>query len=47
MNFAVEMGSGVKIHIPNFMKIGSSNQKLIGGIQTHRQYGDRISILFF
>jgi hypothetical protein len=31
MKYAVEMGSGVIIYIPSFMKAGSGIQKLIGG----------------
>jgi hypothetical protein len=48
MKYAVEMGSGAMIYIPSFMKIGSGNQKLIGGrgvVQTHRQLGNRVSLL--
>jgi hypothetical protein len=30
MKYAVEMGSGVMIHILSFIKIGSGVQKLIG-----------------
>jgi hypothetical protein len=33
MKYAVEMGSGVMIYIPNFIKIGSGIQKLMGGIE--------------
>jgi hypothetical protein len=34
------------IYIPSFIKIGSGNKKLIGeDSQTHRQHGDRISLL--
>jgi hypothetical protein len=48
MKHAVEMGSGVMIYIPSFIKIVSGVQKLIGGnSQTHRQHGDRISLLSF
>jgi hypothetical protein len=48
MNYAVEMGSGAMIYIPSFIEIGSGIQKLIGGdSQTHRQHGDRISLLSF
>jgi hypothetical protein len=47
MKYAVEMGSGAMICIRSFIKIGSSIQKLILGIQRHRQHGDPISILFF
>jgi hypothetical protein len=28
---AVEIGSGVMIYIPGFIKTGSGNQKLVGG----------------
>jgi hypothetical protein len=35
MKQAVEMGSGAMIHIPSFIKFGSGNQKLIGGIHRH------------
>jgi hypothetical protein len=46
MKYAVEMGSGATIYIPSFIKIGSGIQKFIGGdTQTHRQHGDRISLL--
>jgi hypothetical protein len=31
MKYAVEMGSGAMIYIPNFIKIGAGIQKLIGG----------------
>jgi hypothetical protein len=42
MKYAVEIGSGTMI----FIKIGSAIQKLIGGdTQTHRQCGDRVSLL--
>jgi hypothetical protein len=30
MEHAVQMGSGAKIYIPNFMKTGSDIEKLIG-----------------
>jgi hypothetical protein len=40
MNYAFEMGRGVKIHLPSFIKIGSAIQKLVRGalkdIQTHK-----------
>jgi hypothetical protein len=46
MKYAVEMDSGAMIYVPGFIKIGSSIQKLIvGNTQTHRQVGDRISLL--
>jgi hypothetical protein len=48
MKYAVEMGSGAMIYIPSFIKIGSGIQKfMVGGgyTHTHRQHGDRISLL--
>jgi hypothetical protein len=45
MKYAVEMGSGAIIYIPSFIKIGSGIEKYIRGIHTHRQCGDRISLL--
>jgi hypothetical protein len=47
MNHAVEMGSGVMIYVPSFVKIGSAIQKLIWDTQAHRQHGDCISLLLF
>jgi hypothetical protein len=32
MQYAVEMGSGVMIYIPSFIKTGSGIQKLIVGV---------------
>jgi hypothetical protein len=47
MKYAVEKGSGAMIYIPNFIKISSGIQHLIGKYkQTHRQHGDIISLLF-
>jgi hypothetical protein len=47
MKCAVDMGSSAMIYIPSFIKIGSGIQKLIGGgTQTHRQLGDRRSLLY-
>jgi hypothetical protein len=40
MKCAAEMGSGVMIHIPSFIKIDSGVQKLLGGVHRHRQLGD-------
>jgi hypothetical protein len=46
MKYVVEIGSGATIYIPSFITIGSGIQKLIeGDSQTHRQYGDLISLL--
>jgi hypothetical protein len=47
MKCAVEIGSGAMICIPSLIKIGSGIEKLNGGAQTHRQHGDRISLLLF
>jgi hypothetical protein len=50
MKYAVEMGSDAVIFLVHtkFHKDGSGIQKLIGeDIQTHRQHGDRISLLLF
>jgi hypothetical protein len=45
---AVEIDSGAMIYIPSFIKIGSGIRKLFGwDTQTHRQHGDRISLLLF
>jgi hypothetical protein len=35
MKYATEMSSGDMIYISSFIKIGSANQKLIGGIHRH------------
>jgi hypothetical protein len=35
MKYAAEMGSGVMIYIPSFIKIGSGIRKLIKGIHRH------------
>jgi hypothetical protein len=37
VKYAVEMGSGAKIYISRFIKIGSGIQKLIGGIHIQTQ----------
>jgi hypothetical protein len=41
------MGSVAMIHIRNLIKAVSAIQKLIEGIQRHKQDGDRISLLIF
>jgi hypothetical protein len=41
------MGSGAAVYVPSFIKIGSRIQKLIGGIHTHRQQRDLISLRLF
>jgi hypothetical protein len=39
MKYAVELGSGVMVYIPNFIKIGLGIQKLIvGDTQTHTDH---------
>jgi hypothetical protein len=45
LKYTAEMGSGVMIYIPSFIKIGPGIQKLLCGIHGHRQHGDRISLL--
>jgi hypothetical protein len=35
MKYAFEMSSGAIVEIPSFIKIGSANQKLMGGINRH------------
>jgi hypothetical protein len=35
MKYAAEMGSGVMIYIPDFIKTGSGIQKIIRGINRH------------
>jgi hypothetical protein len=46
MKYAVEMGSVAKL--PSFIKIVSDIQMLIAGdFQTHKEHGDRISLLSF
>jgi hypothetical protein len=37
MKYAIEMGSGVLIHIPSFMKIGSDIEELVAGRFTESQ----------
>jgi hypothetical protein len=43
MKYVVEMSSGAMIHISSVIKIGSARVDT----QTHRQHGDRISVLSF
>jgi hypothetical protein len=46
MKYAIEMDSVVMIYIQGYIKIGSSIQKLTEvDTQTHRQNGDRISLI--
>jgi hypothetical protein len=42
MKYAVEMGSGVMIYIPSFIKINSGIQKLIGGYTDTQTDGNYI-----
>jgi hypothetical protein len=46
MKCTLEVDSSAIIYIPSFIKIGSGIQKL-RDMQTHRQYGDPISLLLF
>jgi hypothetical protein len=46
MKYEVEMGSGVMIYIPSFMKIGSRHSHVDrADTQIRRQRGDRICLL--
>jgi hypothetical protein len=47
MKYEFEMGSGVMIYIPSFIKNGSGIQKLTGGrhLQIHGEHEDGISSL--
>jgi hypothetical protein len=48
VKYAVKIGSRAMIHISSFIKIGSGIEKLLGRVaETHRQHGDRISLLLF
>jgi hypothetical protein len=47
MGYTAEIGSGAKINVLIFIKIGRDIQKLMGrDTQTHTQHGDR-SLFFF
>jgi hypothetical protein len=41
------MGSDAVIYVPNFIKIGSGVQKLIGRIHKHTQERELTSLLYF
>jgi hypothetical protein len=41
------MGSDAVIYVSSFIKIGSGVQKLIGGIHTHGQHRDIMSLPYF
>jgi hypothetical protein len=43
IKYAVEMGSGAMMYIPNFIKTGSGIHELTGNSQTHR-HTDRMEI---
>jgi hypothetical protein len=48
VKYAFEIGSGVIIYVPSFIKTGSGIQKLLGvDSQRHRQEGDLIGLLLF
>jgi hypothetical protein len=47
MKYAAEMSSGAMIYILSFITIYSALQKLMGDTLTHRQHGDRLSLLLF
>jgi hypothetical protein len=43
MKYAVKVGSGAVIYIPNFLKTDSSIKKLMSGEhKTYREHGDRM-----
>jgi hypothetical protein len=45
MKYAVEMGSGAMLYVPEFIKIGSDIEKLLGGLC--RQHGEHRRLLLF
>jgi hypothetical protein len=47
MKYAVEMGSGITLYIPSFIKIGSGIQKLIERDRQTCRNGGRVSLLSF
>jgi hypothetical protein len=48
MKYAAEMGSGATTYVPSFIKLVQALESLSGeGGQTHRQDGNRISLLLF
>jgi hypothetical protein len=49
MKYAVVIGSVTMIYIPSFIKIGSGRHSKVdkGDTQTHRQNGDRVSLILF
>jgi hypothetical protein len=48
MIYAIKMGSGTKIYIPNFIKIGSGIQRSMGGGYTYRHTDSKmISLSYF
>jgi hypothetical protein len=50
MKYAAEMGLGAMIYsyIPSSIKTGSGTRELVwGDSETHREHGDRISLLYF
>jgi hypothetical protein len=48
MKYVVEMGSGATIYVSSLTETSSAIQKLVlGDTDTHKEYGDRISLLSF
>jgi hypothetical protein len=47
MKYAVEMGSGAMIYIPNFIKIDSGIQKPIGEIHRYTHRMERTQTYFY
>jgi hypothetical protein len=47
MKHAFGMGSGAMICVPNFIEIGSSLRRIMGGYTDTQKHGDLIRILLF
>jgi hypothetical protein len=47
MKYAVQMGSGTTLYISSFTDLFRHSKFNRGGSQTHRQHGDRKSLLSF
>jgi hypothetical protein len=47
MKYAAVLGSCATLYTSSFIETGSATQKFTGDSQTHRQHGDRISLLPF
>jgi hypothetical protein len=47
MKYSTEMGPGVMIYTPSFMKTGSGIQLLLRGVFKNTQHGNLISLFLF